>query len=82
MIVLSGALLLFAIGLLTASLGFWLTRIEDLQTITEDAARTAVQYPVSIYPKWMQGMLLTAIPVAFANYVPSLPVRRKAESDC
>jgi ABC-2 type transport system permease protein len=75
-IVLSGALLLFAIGLLTASVGFWLTRIEELQTITEDAARTAAQYPMSIYPKWMQGMLLTAIPVAFANYVPSLYLLR------
>ncbi|GGD80472.1 ABC transporter permease [Paenibacillus nasutitermitis] len=76
MVILSGSLLLFGIGLLTATAGFWLTRIEELQNITEDAARTAVQYPLSIYPKWMQGLLLTVIPVAFANYVPSLYILR------
>ncbi|WP_219835552.1 ABC transporter permease [Paenibacillus sp. R14(2021)] len=75
-VIIFGSLLLFAIGLLTASVGFWMTRIEELQTITEDAARTAAQYPLSIYPKWMQGMLLSAIPVAYANYVPSLYILR------
>lgn len=72
----SGALLLFGIGLLTATIGFWITRIEQLQNITEDAARTAVQYPLTIYPSWMQGMLLTFIPVAFASYIPSLYIIR------
>lgn len=72
----SGALLLFGIGLLTATVGFWITRIEELQNITEDAARTAVQYPLTIYPKWMQGLLLTFIPVAFASYIPSLYIIR------
>ncbi|MBW7459020.1 ABC transporter permease [Paenibacillus sepulcri] len=76
LVILSGALLLFGIGLLTATAGFWITRIEELQNITEDAARTAVQYPVSIYPKWMEVMLLSVIPVAFANYVPSLYILR------
>jgi len=76
LVILSGSLLLFGIGPLTATVGFWLTRIEELQNITEDAARTAVQYPLSIYPKWMQGLLLTVIPVAFANYVPSLYILR------
>jgi ABC-2 type transport system permease protein len=75
-VVLAGSLLLFGIGLVTASVGFWITRIEELQNITEDAARTAVQYPITIYPKWMRILLLSIIPVAFANYVPSLYVLR------
>ncbi|EPY14799.1 MULTISPECIES: ABC transporter permease [Paenibacillus] len=75
-VILSGAVLLFAIGLLTASAGFWVTRIEELQNITEDAARTAAQYPMTIYPKWMQGVLLSIIPVGFANYIPSLYILR------
>lgn len=75
-VVASGALLLFGIGLLTATAGFWITRIEVLQTITEDAAHTAVQYPLPIYPKWMRGLLLGVIPAAFANYVPSLYILR------
>lgn len=75
-VMMSGALLLFSIGLLTASAGFWLTRITELQNITEDAARTAVQYPVSIYPRWLQGILVGIIPVGFANYMPGLFVLR------
>jgi ABC-2 type transport system permease protein len=75
-VVLTGSLLLFGIGLATASAGFWITRIEELQNITEDAARTAVQYPITIYPKWMRVLLLSIIPVAFANYVPSLYILR------
>lgn len=72
----SGTVLLFAIGLITASFGFWITRVEELQNITEDAARTAVQYPLVIYPKWLQGILIGLIPVAFANYLPSLFIIR------
>ncbi|MDZ7542634.1 hypothetical protein GNF83_15825, partial [Clostridium perfringens] len=44
-VILSGSVILFSIGLVTATFGFWITRIEELQNITEDAARTAAQYP-------------------------------------
>ena len=66
----------FSIGLATATLGFWTTRIEELQVLTEDAARTAAQYPLTLYPKWMSTLLLSAIPVGFVNYIPSLYLLR------
>lgn len=72
----SGAVLMFGIGLLTASSGFWLTRIDALQVLTEDAARTAAQYPLTIYPGWLQGLLTGLIPVAFINYMPALYIIR------
>lgn len=72
----TGAVILFSIGLATATLGFWTTRINELQTITEDAARTAAQYPLSLYPKWMSSLLLIVVPVGFVNYVPSLYILR------
>ncbi|ASS68517.1 MULTISPECIES: ABC-2 family transporter protein [unclassified Paenibacillus] len=72
----AGAVLMFGIGLLTASAGFWLTRIEALQVLTEDAARTAAQYPLTIYPGWLQGLLTGLIPVAFINYMPALYIIR------
>jgi ABC-2 type transport system permease protein len=71
-----GAVLLFAIGLGTATFGFWITRVSDLQNVTEDAARTAVQYPMDLYPMWLRGILLTLIPVGAANYLPALYVLR------
>ncbi|WP_410769936.1 ABC transporter permease [Fontibacillus sp. BL9] len=71
-IIFTGAVILFSIGLATATIGFWTTRIEELQNFTEDAARTAAQYPLTLYPKWMKSLLLIVIPVGFVNYVPSL----------
>ncbi|GCL71010.1 hypothetical protein PN4B1_09140 [Paenibacillus naphthalenovorans] len=76
LILVIGAALLFAIGLGTATFGFWITRISDLQNLTEDAARTAVQYPMDLYPLWLRTVLLTLIPVGMANYIPALYVLR------
>ncbi|MDO7908840.1 ABC-2 family transporter protein [Paenibacillus sp. JX-17] len=75
-IIVTGAVILFSIGLATATLGFWTTRIEELQNITEDAARTAAQYPLTLYPKWMSFLLLTLIPVGLVAYWPSLFILR------
>ncbi|MCR8642483.1 ABC-2 family transporter protein [Paenibacillus sp. N1-5-1-14] len=74
--VLSGSIILFAIGLATATVGFWTTRVDELQTMTEDAARTAAQYPLELYPKWFKGILLMLIPVGLTNYVPALAILR------
>ncbi|MBR2563721.1 MAG: ABC-2 family transporter protein [Paenibacillus sp.] len=76
LVIVTGSIILFSIGLATATLGFWTTRIEELQVITEDAARTAAQYPLTLYPKWMSSLLLTVIPVGFVNYIPSLYLLR------
>lgn len=75
-IILTGAVILFAIGLATAAAGFWLTRIESLQNMTEDASHTAARYPLTIYPKWLQVSLLVLVPVGFVNYIPALYVLR------
>jgi ABC-2 type transport system permease protein len=74
--IITGAVILFSIGLATATLGFWTTRISELQNLTEDAARAAAQYPLTLYPKWMSGVLLTLIPVGLVNYVPALYILR------
>lgn len=73
---LTGGILLFAIGLATATCGFWTTRISMLQNMTEDAAQTAARYPLTLYPGWMSGLMLTAIPVGLVSYVPALYILR------
>jgi ABC-2 type transport system permease protein len=72
----TGSIILFSIGLATATIGFWTTRITELQNITEDAARTAAQYPLTLYPNWMTSILLFVIPVGFVSYVPALYILR------
>ncbi|WP_248924844.1 ABC transporter permease [Paenibacillus hamazuiensis] len=75
-VILTGAVILFSIGFGTATCGFWLTRLSELQNLTEDAAHFSVKYPLELYPKWLQGILLTIVPVGVANYLPSLYVLR------
>ncbi|WP_438431300.1 ABC transporter permease [Gorillibacterium sp. sgz500922] len=75
-VILNGAAILFAIGLATSTLGFWMTKVEVLQTLTEDASRSAAQYPLTLYPGWLKGVFFTVLPVAFANYVPALYLLR------
>lgn len=74
--VLTGGVFLFAIGMATATCGFWTTRISMLQNMTEDAAQTAARYPLTLYPGWMSGLLLTAIPVGLVGYLPALYILR------
>ncbi|MCM3785122.1 ABC-2 family transporter protein [Neobacillus mesonae] len=75
-VILTGAVILFSIGLATATLGFWTTRISELQTFTEDAAGTAARYPLSLYPNWLAGLLLVVLPVGLVNYAPALYILR------
>jgi ABC-2 type transport system permease protein len=70
--VLCGAVILFSIGLATATVGFWTMRINELQNLTEDASRNAALYPLDVFPGWLKTFLLTVIPVGFVNYVPAL----------
>lgn len=76
LMIVCGGFILFTIGLITSTVGFWTTRVSDLQNITEDSSRNAAQYPLSIYPKWMQTILLTVLPVGLVNYIPSLYIIR------
>lgn len=76
LIILSGAVVLFTIGLVSATMGFWITRVRDLQNITEDASHTAARYPLLIYPKWLQLLLVSILPVGLVNYIPSLYILR------
>lgn len=75
-IIVTGAVILYSIGLSTATFGFWITRINELQTLTEDSAGTAARYPLLIYPNWLRSFLLIVVPVGFVNYVPAMFIVR------
>jgi len=67
-----GAMILTAISMATAAIGFWVIRIDDLYVFTMYAPLSAAVFPLSIYPGWLRGLLHTVIPVAFAGYLPVL----------
>jgi len=70
--IVNGTLVYAGISIATATVGFWTTRIDDLQTITIYAPSTAAEYPLSILPGWLRGLLHTILPVALTNYLPLL----------
>ena len=67
---LCSAMLLFIVGLATASAAFWIVRIDELQTFTQNAPSVATQHPLEIYPGWLRVVLLTLLPFGVGNYVP------------
>jgi ABC-2 type transport system permease protein len=75
-----GAMILTAVSMATAAIGFWIIRIDELTTFTMYAPLAAGVFPLSIYPGWLRGLLHTVIPIAFAGYLPVLYLLDKGGS--
>ncbi|MBB6670545.1 ABC-2 family transporter protein [Cohnella nanjingensis] len=76
LIICTGTVIMFAVGLATAACGFWITRTEDLSVLTDNATTTACQLPLSLFPEWLRTLLLAVIPFGFINYVPAMFIVR------
>ncbi|MBL0385237.1 ABC-2 family transporter protein [Tumebacillus sp. ITR2] len=68
----TGTIIVFSLGLATATIGFWTVRINEFLAFTHYGPLNAASYPMHIYPGWLRGILFTLIPVAFITYVPAL----------
>ncbi|MFZ5826825.1 MAG: ABC transporter permease [Bacillota bacterium] len=67
---LSGAVIVTAISIAVAGIGFFITRINDLQTFAIGAPITAAAYPADIFPRWLRGLLTGLLPVTAIGYIP------------
>lgn len=65
-----GAAIFAAVLLATSALAFWVQRVDELTTFTIHAPQAAGTYPLLIYPRWIQHLLTTVLPVAYVNYIP------------
>lgn len=65
-----GAAIFAAILLATSALAFWVQRVDELTTFTVHAPYSAGTFPLLIYPRWIQQLLTTLLPVAYVNYIP------------
>lgn len=70
MVPFAGCLIVGSIYLSVATAGFWITRIDELQTFAVNAPLTAVNYPQEIYPKALRWLFLSLLPMAAIGYVP------------
>ena len=78
--IIGGTLIQVASMILIGSLSFWMHRSSEFGDIVYYQARSMTNYPLCIYPKWIQGILTFVLPWAFINYYPSLILLNKVES--
>lgn len=75
--VVAGSLIWYAIVIVLAALGFWVTRTDDLATIFLYGPETAAGYPLSIYPRAVRVLFSAVLPVAFGGYLPARVILHK-----
>jgi ABC-2 type transport system permease protein len=73
----AGSFIWVAIVTSTAALGFWTTRIDDLQPVFLYGPETAGLYPLSIYPRAIQVVFYSLLPIAFGAYLPACAILQK-----
>src|SRR5689334_17419761 len=77
---LSACLLQAGAIILVGALGFWLTRTRDLGNIFYYSLRGFVNFPLNMFPGFLQVGLTFILPWAFINYYPALILLDRAGS--
>ena len=80
-IIISGVIIQAAIFLLLSCSSFWLIKIDELMRMMYWNTRKFAGYPISIYPRFIQNILMFVVPFAFVNYFPSQFFLRKGDLD-
>jgi ABC-2 type transport system permease protein len=65
-----GFAIMVGLNLVVAGIGFWITRIEQLQHFVLGAPMAAAQYPLAIFPAWLRRVLTGILPVGAWGYYP------------
>lgn len=68
--IISGGLIIFSVNFMLETLAFWYGRIHAAVRVGYDVHMFA-KYPISIYGKAVQLLLIFVFPFAFTNYVPA-----------
>ncbi|OMD17283.1 ABC transporter permease [Paenibacillus odorifer] len=75
----SGVVIQASIFLLLACSSFWFLKIDEFMNMLYYNSRKFAGYPISIYPKFIQKILMFIVPFAFVNYFPSQYFLRKPD---
>lgn len=65
--------------LLMSCSSFWIIKIDELVSMLYYNTRKFAGYPISIYPKFIQKLLMFVVPFAFVNYFPAQFFLRKED---
>ncbi len=69
--IIGAALIQSAMQLIAGTLCFWIVRSRSVSGVLVHGSREFVQYPISIYGKFIQVLLTFVIPWAFVNFYPA-----------
>lgn len=75
----SAVLIQASIFLLMACSSFWIIKIDELVSMLYYNTRKFAGYPISLYPRLIQTLLIFVVPFAFVNYFPAQFFLRKAD---
>ncbi|MDR0986319.1 MAG: ABC-2 family transporter protein, partial [Ruminococcus sp.] len=68
--VISGVIIQASIFLFVAALSFWVIKTDNLLNAVFYNPRKFAGYPINIFPRWIQDILIFVLPFAFVNYFP------------
>ncbi len=68
--IISGVLIQGAIFLFIASLSFFIIKVGNIRNVFYYDTRQFAGYPISIYPKFLQILMIYIVPFAFVNFFP------------
>jgi ABC-2 type transport system permease protein len=74
-----GVLIQGAIFLVFAALSLRFIKTESLREVAYWNVRKFAVYPISVFPKFIQGVLIYVVPFAFVNYFPAQFILRKQD---
>lgn len=77
--IISGVLIQGAIFLFIASLCFYIIKVGNIRSVFYHDIRQFAGYPISIYPKALQILMIYIVPFAFVNFFPVEFVLRKPD---
>ena len=80
-IIISGVFIQAAGMIIIGSISFWTKRSEEIGDIFYYDIRSMTNYPLFIFPKWIQLGLTFVFPWAFINYYPSLIILNKTKNN-
>ncbi len=67
----SAVIIQASLFLLMSCSSFWIVKIDELVSMLYYNTRKFAGYPISIYPKFIQKLLMFVVPFAFVNYFPA-----------
>jgi ABC-2 type transport system permease protein len=71
LVVIGAALIQWSIMMIAGTTSFWFVRSRALVLTTIYSVRGFVEYPITIYDRWLQVLLTFVIPYAFVNFYPA-----------